>query len=87
MTYDTIIEGGRWFDEQLGAEPRREDLAATDAVGALLSAEPGLGGDVVFGAACARYVADLQAAHVLPRWYRGLSALRDPDEARDDAAR
>lgn len=80
-------EGGRWFDEQLGAEPRREDLAATDAVGALLSAEPGLGGDVVFGAASARYVADLQAAHVLPRWYRGLSSLRDPDDARDDVSR
>ena len=32
-------------------------------------------------------IADLQAAHVLPRWYRGLSSLRDPDDARDDVSR
>lgn len=80
-------EAGRWFDEQLRTEVQREELAATDAVGALLSAEPGLGGDVVFGAACARYVADLQAAHVLPRWYRGLSSLRDHGAGPDDPGR
>jgi hypothetical protein len=76
--------GAGWFDEQLRAEAEREQMAATDAVGALLAAEPALSGDVVFGAVAARYAEDLLAAHILPRWYRGLTSLRDPTSGADE---
>jgi len=68
--------GGRYFDERLRGDANREQLATTELVGGFLAQQPGLSGDVVFGARCAGLVQDLLAAHVLPRWYRGLSSLR-----------
>jgi hypothetical protein len=68
--------GGRYFDEQLVGETHRERLATTDLVGGFLAQQPGLSGDVVFGARCAVLLEDLLAAHVLPRWHRGGSSLR-----------
>jgi hypothetical protein len=72
--------GGRYFDEPLGGETHRERLATTDLVGGFLAQQPGLSGDVLFGARCAVLVEDLLAAHVLPRWRRGTSSLRPPRE-------
>ena len=71
-------EGGRYFDERLRGDGDRERRATTELVGALVAQQPGLSGDVLFGARCAGLVQDLLAAHLLPRWRRGLTSLPHP---------
>lgn len=77
--------GSRYFDEQLSSEDQRERLAAHDLVGGVVAQQPESSGDVVFGALCARYAEEALAAHVLPRWQRGLSSLRTPLPAPEHA--
>lgn len=66
----------RFFDEHVEADAVHEQVAAHDLCGALVTAEPALVGDVLFGAAVCLALDARQAAHLLAAWERGSSSLR-----------
>jgi Iron-containing redox enzyme len=65
-----------FYDEHVEADAVHEQIAAVDMCGSLVAAEPGLAGDVLFGAACALAVDGLAARHLLGAWETGRSGLR-----------
>ena len=66
----------RFFDEHVVADSVHEQLAAYDLAGGMVRQEPGLSGDVVFGARCAQLVDERFAAYAIPRWQQGQTTLR-----------
>ena len=66
----------RFFDEHVVADSVHEQLAAYELAGGLVRQEPGLSGDVVFGARCAQLVDERFAAYAIPRWQQGQTTLR-----------
>ena len=65
-----------FYDEHVEADAVHEQLAAVDMCGSLVADDPGLAGDVLFGAACALAADGLAARHLLGAWEAGRSALR-----------
>jgi len=67
-----------FFDEHVEADAVHEQIAAHDLAGALVSAEPALLGDVLFGGRAAIAVDVLVGEHLHGSWTRGVSALAGP---------
>ena len=66
----------RFYDEHVEADAVHEQIAAHDMCGSFAAREPGLAGDVLFGARCALALDEVWAAEVLERWAAGESSLR-----------
>jgi hypothetical protein len=66
----------RFFDEHVEADAVHEQIAAHDLAGRLATAEPGLVGDILFGAAAALATDGQVAAGLLDAWAKGGSLLR-----------
>ncbi|MEV6491524.1 iron-containing redox enzyme family protein [Actinoplanes sp. NPDC051633] len=67
-----------FYDEHVEADAVHEQIAAYDLCGSFAAAEPGLAGDVLFGARCALALDQEWATEVLARWDAGESSLREP---------
>ncbi|MFI7534935.1 iron-containing redox enzyme family protein [Streptosporangium sp. NPDC049376] len=67
----------RFYDEHVLADAVHEQIAAHDMCGGLAATEPALTGDILYGAACALTLDRLFAEHVLDRWTRGTTSLRE----------
>ncbi|RBQ21128.1 iron-containing redox enzyme family protein [Spongiactinospora rosea] len=65
----------RFYDEHVQADAVHEQVAAHDLCAGLAAQEPSLGGDILYGAACALAVDRRWAEHVLECWRRGISSL------------
>jgi hypothetical protein len=65
-----------YFDEHVAADAVHEQIAAHDLAGALAEDEPGLLGDILFGAAACLVVDGWAGAHMLDAWTAGRSSLR-----------
>ncbi|WP_432496349.1 iron-containing redox enzyme family protein [Kineococcus gypseus] len=66
-----------FFDEHVQADAVHEQIAGRDLAGALARREPGLVGDVLFGAAAALALDAIAGEHQLSRWEQGRSSLLD----------
>jgi hypothetical protein len=66
-----------FYDEHVEADAVHEQIASVDMCGSLVAEDPGLAGDVLFGAACSLAMDGLAAHHLLGAWEAGRSALRD----------
>jgi hypothetical protein len=64
-----------FFEEHITADALHEQLAANDLCGRLVSEEPELADDVLFGASCCLHLDALFADHVLNSWQHGDSSL------------
>jgi hypothetical protein len=71
----------RFYDEHVTADALHEQLAAHDLCGSLVADEPELAEDVLYGAACALYLDNRFATHLLDCWAAGQSSLRDVGSA------
>lgn len=67
-----------YFDEHVEADAVHEQLAARDLAGALAEDEPGVAGDILFGAAACLAVDGRLWGGLRERFERGESALRKP---------
>jgi hypothetical protein len=65
-----------FYDEHVEADAVHEQIASVDMCGSLVSEEPDLLHDVLFGAACSLAMDGVAAAHLLGAWQAGSSALR-----------
>ena len=65
-----------FYDEHVEADAVHEQLAAVDLCGGLVADEPGLLGDVVFGAAACLAVEGRFGQHLLSSWQDGRTSLR-----------
>jgi hypothetical protein len=65
-----------FYDEHVEADAVHEQIASVDMCGSLVTEEPGLAGDVLFGAACSLAMDGVAATHLLGCWEAGRSALR-----------
>jgi hypothetical protein len=65
-----------FYDVHVTADAVHEQIAAHDLCGALVSTEPELAEDVVFGARCALELDGLFAEHLMTRWRCGAFSLR-----------
>jgi hypothetical protein len=71
-------EQSRYFyDVHVTADALHEQLAAYDLCGSLVTDEPQLADDVIFGAAACLHVDRLFAEHVLGCWEAGRTSLRE----------
>ena len=68
----------RFYDVHVTADALHEQIAVHDLCGALVADEPHLAQDVLFGGACALYVDNRFAEHLLSCWRAGRSSLYDP---------
>jgi hypothetical protein len=68
----------RFYREHVEADAVHEQVVRTDVVGDLVSREPALDRDVVFGIRAHELVEDRLADHLMRNWSRGLSSLRRP---------
>jgi hypothetical protein len=66
-----------FYDEHVEADAVHEQIAAVDMCGSLVSDDPSLTADVLFGARCSLALDGLTAVHLLGAWEAGRSALRD----------
>ncbi|HET9872928.1 MAG TPA: iron-containing redox enzyme family protein [Propionibacteriaceae bacterium] len=66
----------RFFDEHVVADAAHEQIALHDLAGGLVTAEPQLSGDVIFGARCAQYADERFTTHLLGAWAGQLASLR-----------
>jgi hypothetical protein len=66
----------RFYDEHVQADAVHEQIAAHDMCGGFMDAQPSLAGDVLYGAACVLTLDRLFAEHVLERWRRSDTSLR-----------
>ena len=71
-------EATDFYDEHVVADSVHENIAAYDLAEGLARQEPGLAGDILFGARCLVLLEERSAAEVLARWSRGRSSLRRP---------
>lgn len=76
----------RFYDVHVTADALHEQIAAHDLCGSFVDAEPELAGDVLFGAACALYVDNRFADHLLAQWRAGRSSLRSGYDVDADSA-
>jgi hypothetical protein len=58
-----------YFDEHVEADAVHEQIAARDVCGAMVAEDPGVVGEIVFGAACALHLDELFADELLGRWH------------------
>jgi hypothetical protein len=65
-----------FYDEHVEADAAHEHIAAVDMCGSLVTEDPALAADVLFGAACALAVDGLTASELLAAWEAGRSGLR-----------
>ncbi|WP_258803845.1 iron-containing redox enzyme family protein [Pseudarthrobacter sp. NS4] len=65
-----------YFDEHVEADAVHEQIAGRDLAGGLVEAEPGLFGDVLFGATAVMAIDSRLSAHLLGSWENGRSSLR-----------
>jgi hypothetical protein len=65
-----------FYDEHVEADAVHEQVAAHDLAGSLAAAEPGLAGDVLYGARCALALDARWAEGLLTAWDGGRSSLR-----------
>ena len=73
LGFDT--DATRFFDEHVEADAVHEAIAAHDLAGGLVSDEPQLAGDILFGARCLSMVEARWADHVLDAWDADRSSL------------
>ena len=69
-----------FYDEHVEADAGHEIVAARDMAGGLISQEPALAPDVLFGARTLLALEGLFAGHLLGAWKAGRSSLRLPIE-------
>ena len=67
-----------FFDEHVEADAVHENVAAVDLAGGLVSQEPALGADVLWGARALALIDAHWTSHVLDRWEVEESSLRLP---------
>jgi hypothetical protein len=67
-----------FYAEHVEADAVHEQVVRTDVVGTLLSMEPELDGDVVFGIRARDLVEERLSAHMMKSWVSGRSSLRRP---------
>ncbi|MEV6520399.1 iron-containing redox enzyme family protein [Longispora sp. NPDC051575] len=65
----------RFYDEHVEADAVHEQIAVHDLCVAFAEREPHLGGDVLFGAACAQIAGSVTATHLLDHWKAGRTSL------------
>jgi hypothetical protein len=65
-----------FFDEHVEADAVHENIAAYDMGGGLARQEPGLGRDILFGAAALIHLENTFAAHLMDSWAGDDSSLR-----------
>ncbi|MDR6558890.1 hypothetical protein J2809_003260 [Arthrobacter pascens] len=65
-----------YFDEHVEADAVHEQIAGRDLAGGLVEAEPGLLGDVLFGATAALAIDARLSALIMDAWDNGRSSLR-----------
>ena len=70
--------GAQFYDVHVVADAHHEEIARTRLIPGLLTDEPELAGDVLFGAAALLTLERSFAEHVLSRWTSGRSALVAP---------
>ena len=75
-----------FFDEHVEADAVHENIASVDLAGGLAAAEPGVAGDVLWGARCLAELDRRWAEHVLDSWETGSTSLRVPLSAAEEAA-
>ena len=68
----------RFYDEHVEADAGHEIVAARDMAGGLISDEPALASDVLFGAKALLLMEGRFAERVLGAWHAGRSSLRSP---------
>ncbi len=68
----------RFYDEHVQADAVHEQIAGHDLCGAFAAEHPGSAAEILFGAACCLTLDRLFADHLLDRWHRGRSSLREP---------
>jgi len=68
----------RFYREHVEADAVHEQVVRTDVVGDLVSREPALDRDVVFGIRAHELVEDRLADHLMRSWTNGRSSLRRP---------
>ncbi|WP_027343102.1 iron-containing redox enzyme family protein [Hamadaea tsunoensis] len=66
----------RFYDVHVEADAVHEQIAAVDLCGSLATQEPGLCGDIMFGAAAGLYADRLAATHLMRCWTDGRTSLR-----------
>lgn len=71
---DAPADAKRFYDVHVLADSEHE-VMALEMAGALYDAEPELGPDVAFGAACVNVVERMFATHLLDAWHGGTSGL------------
>jgi Iron-containing redox enzyme len=64
-----------FFDEHVEADAVHESVAAVDLAGGLARSEPGIAGDILFGARAVTALEGLWAATLLDAWGQGATAL------------
>ncbi|MGW7103215.1 iron-containing redox enzyme family protein [Streptomyces sp. NPDC054838] len=67
-----------FYAEHVEADAVHEQLVRREVIAGLLEDEPGLEGDIAFGADATVLLEDRLGALLLDRWRRGVSALRTP---------
>jgi hypothetical protein len=68
----------RFYDTHVTADAIHEIIAATDLAGGLAAAEPGLSGDIAFGARAIMATEGRFSRHLLAAWRGGRCSLRRP---------
>jgi hypothetical protein len=71
-------EATHFYDEHVEADAVHENIAAWDLAGGLAADEPEVAADILFGARALLQVEALWATHLMDRWERGESSLREP---------
>jgi len=65
-----------FYDEHVEADAVHEQIAAVDMCGSLVTEDPALAADVLFGAQCSLALDGLTAVHLLGAWEAGRSGLQ-----------
>ncbi|HYI52742.1 MAG TPA: iron-containing redox enzyme family protein [Microlunatus sp.] len=79
-------EAALFFDEHVVVDSVHDQIALHDLAGGLISHEPHLAEDIIFGARCAAYADAAFARHVLDRWEAGVSSLLCPARLGQEAS-
>jgi Iron-containing redox enzyme len=70
-------EATHFYDEHVEADAVHENIAAWDLAGGLAAEEPAVAADILFGARALLQVEARWAGHLMERWERGESSLRE----------
>ncbi|MFE4829307.1 iron-containing redox enzyme family protein [Streptomyces sp. NPDC056672] len=74
----------RFYDEHVEADAVHEQVVRRDVIGGLLTDEPHLAPDIVFGIAATTLLEEQLARHILSAWHTGETSLRVPLDARGE---